>query len=182
MFTSSHGAPQGYNYPEPRSPGDIEGDYDDYDPEDVPQSQARPGYSYPVPANPLVLPERVRGGKRVEEEEDSSHLVVLGLRHQQFDSYDPADYEHNDQDYLDFSLNLLDSQPQQGFLTKPRSFSESSRSREIPSVDGQVIHSGISRQPKSVDPDSVSKVNNKKSNLPSRATLAVQQWLKRGRK
>ena len=106
MFTSSDGAPQGYNYP-----GGIEGaratpgDYDDYDPEDVPQSQARQGYSYQVPANPLVLPERVRGGKRVEE--DTSHLVVVGLRHQQFDSYDPADYDHNDQDYLDFSLNLI---------------------------------------------------------------------------
>ena len=108
MFTSSHGAPQGYNYPEPRSPGGIEGapgDYDDYDPQDVPQSQARQGYSYQVPANPLVLPERVRGGKRVEE--SSSDLLIVGLRHQQFDSYDPADYDHNDQDYLDFSLNLI---------------------------------------------------------------------------
>merc|ERR1719458_2147544 len=109
MFTSSHGAPQGYNYPQPRSPGGIEGA--------------------------------------------------------------PGDYDHNDQDYLDFSLNLIDSQPQQRFLTNPRSFSESSRSRQVSSVDGQVIHSGISRQPKSVDPDSASKVNNKKSNLPSRATL-----------
>ena len=83
---------------------------------------------------------------------------------------------------------FIDSQLQQGFLKKPRSFSESSRSRQVSSADSQVIHSGISRQPKAadldsdLDSDSARKVNNKKSNLPSRANLAVQQWLKRGRK
>ena len=111
MFSSSEGAAQGYNYPVPSTPF-IEGareapaDYSDYEPDDVPQSQAG-GYSYPVPANPLVLPERVRGGKRVLE--DTSHLLVLGLTHQQFDSYDPADYDHNDLDYPDFSLNIIGS-------------------------------------------------------------------------
>ena len=115
MSSASYGVPQGYNYPVPSIPF-IEGsteppaDYDDYDPADVPQSQAAAeGYSYQVPDNPLVLPERVRGGKRVGEGEgeDTSHLLLLGLRHQQFDSYDPADYDHNDQDYPDFSLNLI---------------------------------------------------------------------------
>ena len=114
MFSSSEGAPQGYNYPVPSIPfiegaREVPAEYDDYDPEDVPLSQAASpqteGYSYPVPANPLVLPERVRGGKRVVE--DTSHLLVVGLTHKEFDSYDPADYDHNDQDYLDFSLNII---------------------------------------------------------------------------
>ena len=39
--------------------------------------------------------------------EDTSHLLVLGLRHQQFDSYDPADYDHNSPDYPDFTLNII---------------------------------------------------------------------------
>ena len=58
----------GYKYPVPSVPF-IEGstsdsptyeydNYNDYDPNDVPPDQAapEPGYSYPVPANPLTLP------------------------------------------------------------------------------------------------------------------------------
>ena len=38
-------------------------DYDEYDPNDIPEDQAAPeevteGYNYPVPENPLVLPTR----------------------------------------------------------------------------------------------------------------------------
>ena len=54
---------------------------------------------------PSVLPTRARAGKLVGE--DTSHLLVLGLRHQQFDSYDPADYDHNSPDYPDFTLNII---------------------------------------------------------------------------
>merc|ERR1719411_1759945 len=37
--------------------------YDDYDPNDIPEAQAKPeeateGYNYPVPENPLVLPTK----------------------------------------------------------------------------------------------------------------------------
>lgn len=124
------------------------------------------GYSYPVPANPLVLPTRARAGKLVGE--DTSHLLVLGLRHQQFDSYDPADYDHNSPDYPDFTLNIIDSLPLAGHEAKQRTF------RRGPA--GQVIQSGISRQPKSVDPGR-SKVNTESSGL-----LAVKHWLNRGRK
>ena len=38
-------------------------DYNDYDPNDIPEDQAAPaptGYSYPVPENPLSLPRRGR--------------------------------------------------------------------------------------------------------------------------
>ena len=124
MFSSGSGVPQGYNYPVPSKPF-IEGatvapadysDYSDYDPDDVPESQAaappRPqGYSYQVPDNPLVLPERVRGGKRVGEGEGegTSHLLVVGLTHKEFDSYDPAEYDHNELDYSDFTLNIIGS-------------------------------------------------------------------------
>ena len=122
MFSSGSGVPQGYNYPVPSKPF-IEGatvapadysDYSDYDPDDVPESQAaappRPqGYSYQVPDNPLVLPERVRGGKRVGEGEGTSHLLVVGLTHKEFDSYDPAEYDHNELDYPDFTLNIIGS-------------------------------------------------------------------------
>ena len=30
---------------------------DDYDPSDIPADQARQGYSYPIPDNPLELPQ-----------------------------------------------------------------------------------------------------------------------------
>merc|ERR1711910_143875 len=38
-------------------------EYDDYDPDDIPEDQAKPeevteGYNYPVPENPLVLPTK----------------------------------------------------------------------------------------------------------------------------
>ena len=38
-------------------------EYDDYDPSDIPEDQAKPeevteGYNYPVPENPLVLPTK----------------------------------------------------------------------------------------------------------------------------
>ena len=38
-------------------------EYDDYDPNDIPEDQAKPeevteGYNYPVPENPLVLPTK----------------------------------------------------------------------------------------------------------------------------
>merc|ERR1739842_118892 len=96
--------------------------YDDYDPNDIPRDQARPvtggylpppktspppsGYSYPVPVNRLELPERARTGKLVIEE-SSSNLLIIGLKHNEFDSYDPEEYDHNDPDYVDAHPNEI---------------------------------------------------------------------------
>ena len=95
MIGSGYGIPQGYNYPVPSTPF-IEGS----------TVTTERGYSYPVPDNPLII-ERQRVGKVVTEEGDTSHLIVIGLKHNEFDSYDPAEYDHNDPDYLDFSLNFI---------------------------------------------------------------------------
>jgi len=93
-------------------------EYDDYDINDVPEDQAAPdcvedpvgagagvplcpqeGYSYPVPSNPLQLPERSRTAKLVLE--DDSERLLIGLAHSDDDTYDPEYYDHNSQDYID---------------------------------------------------------------------------------
>ena len=39
--------------------------------------------------------------------EDTSHLIVVGLKHNDFDTYDPEEYDHNDPDYLDVTANEI---------------------------------------------------------------------------
>ena len=34
-------------------------------------------------------------------------LLVVGLRHDEYDSYDPEYYDHNDPEYVDFSENEI---------------------------------------------------------------------------
>lgn len=50
------------------------------------------------------LPERARTGKLVSEE-SSKNLLIIGLKHNEFDTYDPEEYDHNDTDYIDVSPN-----------------------------------------------------------------------------
>merc|ERR1739842_202453 len=116
--------------------------YDDYDPNDIPRDQARPvtggylpppktspppsGYSYPVPVNRLELPERARTGKLVIEE-SSSNLLIIGLKHNEFDSYDPEEYDHNDPDYVDAYQNEIKS----GSSRQPKSINPVS-SNQVP--------------------------------------------------
>ena len=52
------------------------------------------------------LPERSRSGKLVREERP---LLTIGLKHTEFDSYDPGNYDHNAEDYqeLDFADNEI---------------------------------------------------------------------------
>ena len=65
-----------------------------------------------------VLPDQARAGRLVTE--DTSDLLVVGLRRDQFDSYDPGEYDHNSPDYLDFSLNLIGNpQHQTSLVTVP---------------------------------------------------------------
>ena len=52
------------------------------------------------------LPERARTGKLVIEE-SSKNLLIIGLKHNEFDSYDPEEYDHNDPDYIDVSPNEI---------------------------------------------------------------------------
>ena len=109
---------EGYNYPVPENPlvlplpaDDLPGyspeteviDYDEYDPNDIPDDQAAPtGYNYPVPENPLQLPSRARKAKLVvDEEEDEEEVVTIGLTHLDEDTYDPGNYDHNSPDYLE---------------------------------------------------------------------------------
>ena len=53
-----------------------------------------------------VLPERARTGKQ-QQQDDTSVLLVVGLRHDEYDSYDPEYYDHNDPEYVDFSENEI---------------------------------------------------------------------------
>ena len=39
--------------------------------------------------------------------EDTSHLIVVGLKHNDFDTYDPEEYDHNDPNYLDVTANEI---------------------------------------------------------------------------
>merc|ERR1712038_1745147 len=105
---------EGYNYPVPENPlvlpspaDDLPGyspetevvEYDDYDPNDIPDDQAAPtGYNYPVPENPLQLPSRARKAKLVVDEDEG---VTIGLTHLDTDTYDPGNYDHNSPDYLE---------------------------------------------------------------------------------
>merc|ERR1712106_723762 len=57
------------------------------------------GYSYPAPSNPLQLPERSRKAKLVLEEDPD--ILLIGLTHNEDDSYDPEYYDHNSEDYID---------------------------------------------------------------------------------
>merc|ERR1712106_394042 len=57
------------------------------------------GYSYPAPSNPLQLPERSRKAKLVLEEDPD--FLLIGLTHNEDDSYDPEYYDHNSEDYID---------------------------------------------------------------------------------
>ena len=52
------------------------------------------------------FPERARTGKLVIEE-NSKNLLIIGLKHNEFDSYDPEEYDHNDPDYIDVSPNEI---------------------------------------------------------------------------
>lgn len=103
----------GYSYPVPENPLTLP------PPKTTPPSS---GYSYPVPTNPLgrfsvrnlsflrpyvsELPERARTGKVVSEK-SSKNLLIIGLKHNDFDSYDPEEYDHNDPDYIDVSQNEI---------------------------------------------------------------------------
>merc|ERR1712107_86283 len=109
------GATEGYNYPVPENPlvlptpeEDLPGyspetevvEYDDYDPNDIPEDQAAPtGYNYPVPENPLQLPSRARKAKLVVTDEEEQ--VTIGLTHLDTDTYYPGNYDHNSPDYLE---------------------------------------------------------------------------------
>merc|ERR1719431_1338653 len=76
-------------------------EYDDYDPNDIPDDQAAPateGYNYPAPENPLQLPSRARKAKVVVDKEDE---LTIGLTHLDTDSYDPGNYDHNSPDYIE---------------------------------------------------------------------------------
>ena len=79
-------------------------EYDDYDPSDIPEDQAKPeevteGYNYPVPENPLVLPtkpplpECVQSGE--EELGDNPYFLDQGVplcpEEIDYDEYDPSD-------------------------------------------------------------------------------------------
>merc|ERR1711899_719281 len=106
---------EGYNYPVPENPlvlpspaDDLPGyspetevvEYDDYDPNDIPEDQAAPtGYNYPVLENPLQLPSRARKAKLVVTDEEEQ--VTIGLTHLDTDTYDPGNYDHNSPDYLE---------------------------------------------------------------------------------
>ena len=37
---------------------------------------------------------------------DTSNLLVIGLKHDEFDTYDPDNYDHNDMDYLDLDNKI----------------------------------------------------------------------------
>merc|ERR1719493_672660 len=76
---------QGYNYPVPANPLTLPPPPPQTTPAPTPAQPA--GYSYPVPQNPLELPERTRSGKLVREERP---LLIIGLKHTEFDSYDPG--------------------------------------------------------------------------------------------
>ena len=54
----------------------------------------------------LELPERARTGKLVIEE-SSKNLLIIGLKHNEFDSYDPGEYDHNDPDFIDVHPNEI---------------------------------------------------------------------------
>jgi len=116
-------------------------------------------------------------------------LIIVGLRHNDFDTYDPEEYDHNDPDYLDVTANEIEAENEAFKSSK----------RKIPKgiiksiINTEVIVPGISRQPKSIDPDfnnKLNKGNNAKFNMrqgnrnpeQSHRSLAVQEWLKRGKK
>merc|ERR1712088_685124 len=114
---------EGYNYPVPENPlilptkplttttealptytEDPVLEYDYYDPNDIPEDQAKPeeateGYNYPVPENPLVLPtktslpECVTSGE--EELGDNPYFLDQGVpicpEDIEYDEYDPSD-------------------------------------------------------------------------------------------
>jgi len=89
-------------------------DYDDYDPNDIPEDQAKPteepkkGYNYPIPDNPLVLPSRSRKPKLIVVDDDKE---TIGLTHLDTDSYDPGNYDHNSPDYIE---EIKDIQEEKG--------------------------------------------------------------------
>jgi len=75
------------------------------------------GYSYPVPSNPLQLPERNRKPKLVLE--DDPDLLLIGLAHHEDDTYDPDYYDHNSADYIDAvdtesEKEIINSVPESG--------------------------------------------------------------------
>merc|ERR1712001_44966 len=88
--------------------------YDDYDPNDIPEDQAKPeevteGYNYPVPENPLVLPTRPPKAPVpdcvLEEDEGAAEFIAQGVplcpevlpvyteapAVEEYDDYDPTD-------------------------------------------------------------------------------------------
>ena len=134
-------------------------------------------------------------------------MIIVGLRHNDFDTYDPEEYDHNDPDYLDVTANEIGKHISKSQRNSSNSnmFSEAeneafkSSERKIPKgiiksiINTEVIVPGISRQPKSIDPDfnnKLNKGNNAKFNMrqgnrnpeQSHRSLAVQEWLKRGKK
>jgi len=77
------------------------------------------GYSYPVPSNPLQLPERSRKPKLVLE--DDPDLLLIGLAHHEDDTYDPEYYDHNSADYLD-TVDTVDTETEEEiFRSAPES-------------------------------------------------------------
>merc|ERR1712088_599313 len=89
-------------------------EYDDYDPNDIPEDQAKPeevteGYNYPVPENPLVLPTRPPKAPVpdcvLEDDEGAAEFIAQGVplcpevlpvyteapAVEEYDDYDPND-------------------------------------------------------------------------------------------
>ena len=46
-----------------------------------------------------------RSGKDIKDM-DTTNLLVIGLKHDEFDTYDPENYDHNDVDYLDLDNKI----------------------------------------------------------------------------
>merc|ERR1712106_957203 len=81
-------------------------EYDEYDLNDIPPDQAAPkeeGYSYQIPSNPLKLPTKLRKSKLFsgEEGKNGDDSKTSGLRNDKSDSFDPGNYDHNAEDYVD---------------------------------------------------------------------------------
>ena len=132
------------------------------------------------------LPERARTGKLVIEE-SSKNLLIIGLKHNEFDSYDPEEYDHNDPDYIDVSQNEIGEIKYSNASTKlketfsapentAKSFKTSfdkfekhsafnnNRPRPFTKIQTE-IKSGTSRQPKSIDPVSTRSIVQKGNNI-----------------
>merc|ERR1711874_371423 len=89
-------------------------EYDDYDPSDIPEDQAKPeevteGYNYPIPENPLLLPTKPPKAPLpdcvLEDDEGAAELIDQGVplcpevlpvyteapEEEDYDDYDPND-------------------------------------------------------------------------------------------